>query len=162
MAGVKGAGGPPPKRSGQRRRTNKQAVPTEKAAGASKVSRPRVDSKWHPVAKRWFQSLGESGQAAFYEPSDWATAYVIAEAMSRELNPQPMVVGGGKDAYVEMVTLPPKGASLAAWLKAMTSLMVTEGDRRRLRLELERPGGAEEAPADVSQLDEYRRRLQSG
>lgn len=153
--------GPIPKRTTQRRRKNKPEVPAKKSVGARTVPRPRADPKWHPVAKRWFNSLGPSGQSAFYEPSDWATAYAVAEAMSRELNPQPMVVGQGEHAHVEMVLLPPKGASLAAWLKAMTSLMVTEGDRRRARLELERPAAGGEVTANVSELDEFRRRLSS-
>ena len=52
----------------------------------------------HPAARRWFESLAESGQSAFYEPSDWATAYVLAETMSRELRPR--VVGVTKDGDV--------------------------------------------------------------
>lgn len=160
MPGVKGSGGPPPKRSDQRRRKNKPATgETTKATGAKKVARPRVDTKWHPVAKRWFESLSKSGQSAFYEPSDWATAYLLAESISRELQPQPMVVGLGEDAEVQMVTLPPKGASLAAWLKAMTSLMVTEGDRRRLRLELERPAAGEADDGKVTWIEDARKRL---
>lgn len=151
--------GPPPKRSDQRRRANKPVVPVEIAEGASVVKPPPVNGKWHPVAKRWFQSLRESGQAKFYEPSDWATAYLIAEAMSRELQPQP--VGTTDDGKVLMASLPPKGASLSAWLRAMTSLMVTEGDRRRLRLELQRPDEGDEEATSVSELDEYRRRLTS-
>lgn len=156
--GVKGAGGPPPKRSDQRRRANKPVVPVERAAGAAAVEIPEADSQWHPVAKRWFESLAGSGQSVFYEPSDWATAYVIAESMSRELKPQP--IGTTEDGKPIMAALPPKGASLTAWLRAMTVLMATEGDRRRLRLELVRPGG-EEPEADVSELAEYRARLQS-
>lgn len=117
------------------------------APAAAVVVAPDADAEWHPVATRWFNSLKTSGQSAFYEDSDWATAYLIAESMSREL----------------LTGEPPTGAALAAWLKAMGSLMVTEGDRRRARLELVRPS-AEEVPADVSQLDEYRARLarQSG
>lgn len=161
MPGIPGAGGPPPKRSDQRRRTNSPGTQTAPAGDEPTI--PDADLEWHPVARMWFQSLACSGQSQFYEASDWATAYLIAEAMSRELNPQPIVIGRGESAEVEMHNLPPKGASLAAWLKAMTSLLVTEGDRRRLRLELERQGPAEsEGGADVSELDEYRRRLQSG
>lgn len=160
-----GERGPVPKRSDQRRRTNKPAKPVTKAPSkrAAKGSAPktsathRPDPKWHPVAKRWFSSLARSGQSAFYEPSDWAAAFVIAESISRELHPQPVVDGDGN---VTMVSFPPKGASLAAWLKGMSSLLVTEGDRRRASLELQRPGAGEEASADVSELDEYRRRLQ--
>lgn len=140
--------GPPPKRTDQRRRRNKpEGVQVTKAKGAHLVTPPAANRQWHPVAKRWFDSLKTSGQSAFYEDSDWATAYLIAESMSRELH----------------TGEPPSGASLAAWLKAMGSLLVTEGDRRRARLELERPT-AEEVPADVDDLAEYRARLaaQSG
>lgn len=115
---------------------------------------------WHPIVRDWYQSLDRSGQSHFYEPSDWQLARIIAESMSRELSPQPMVVGRGDDAHIEMVRLPPKGASVAAWLKAMSSLLVTEGDRRRLRLELDREAAAqdEEPVADVADLDGFRRR----
>lgn len=150
--------GPPPKRAAQRRRQNKPAVPVEKAPGAEHVEVPTANSKWHPVAKRWFESLALSGQSVYYEPSDWATAYLVAESMSRALKPVP--IGNTLAGEPIMASLPPKGADLAAWLKAMTALMVTEGDRRRMRLELDRPSPAE-GPADVSELDEYRRRLQS-
>ena len=155
--------GPPPKRSSQRRRVNKPEVPVDSAAGAAKVTAPAPSEEWHSVARSWFESLAASGQSKFYEPSDWATAYLLAESMSRELSPQPITVGRGDDAHVEMVALPPKGASLAAWLKAMTALMVTEGDRRRLRLELVRQQPAEsEGAADVSELEAARRRLRGG
>lgn len=150
--------GPPPKRAAQRRRQNKPAVPMETAPGAVNVEVPKPNAQWHPAAKRWFVSLGQSGQAIFYEPSDWAAAYVVAESMSRELKPQ--VVGHTEDGKPIMAAMPPKGASLTAWLRAMTVLMATEGDRRRLRLELQR-GSSEEAEPDVSELAEYRRRLKS-
>ncbi|MDP1795203.1 MAG: hypothetical protein Q8K63_13790 [Acidimicrobiales bacterium] len=153
--------GPPPKRSDQRRRQNKPKSAINTAPGAKNVAVPAADAKWHPVARRWYQSLKKSGQAAFYEPSDWATAFLVAESISRELMPQPMSVGVGDAAHIEMVKLPPKGASLAAWLKAMSSLMVTEGDRRRMHLELERGVADDGEGADVSDIADYRRRLES-
>lgn len=160
MVGVKGAGGPVPKRADKRLGHTSRAsrAGVAKAAGAAKVVVPEPDQSWHPVATRWFESLAASGQAQFFEPSDWGTAYMIAESISREMNPQPMVVGHGTSAEIEMVSLPPKAASLAAWLKGASSLLATEGDRRRLRLELERPtpeqgGGA----SNVSWLDSARR-----
>lgn len=158
MPGIPGAGGPVPKRSDQRRRTNSPGA--EQALGAAEVPVPEANADWHPVAAAWFASLSTSGQAAFYEPSDWATAVLIAESMSRDLNPQ--VVGVTDDGATVMEQIPLKGASLAAYLKAFAVLLVTEGDRRRSRLELQRPQAAEpEAPAEVSELDAYRSRLTS-
>jgi hypothetical protein len=109
------------------------------------------------VAARWFRSLAGSGQAQFYEASDWAAAVVLAESMSRELNPQPVVT---KDGDVTMVSMAPKAASVAAWLKGMSALLATEGDRRRAAIELERTA-TEEANGDVSWLDDARLRLRA-
>lgn len=164
MPGVPGTGGPPPKRDSQRRRRTEPAKgPAVRSPG--KAAKPLApDEGWHPAARLWFDSLASSGQAVFYQASDWASAWVVAESISRELNPQPIVVAGadGEAAQVEMHSLPPKGASLSAWLKAFTALMATEGDRRRLRLELERPDApAVKERAGVSDLDRYRDRLRS-
>jgi hypothetical protein len=81
---------------------------------------PDVDEAWHPIARRWFGSLRSSGQAAFYQDSDWATAVYVAEAMSRNL------VAGRFSAQL-----------FAAVMSGMTELLTTEGARRRARLELE-------------------------
>lgn len=154
MPGVPGAGGPVPKRSDQRRRRNKPAVPVDSTSGGPVVDAPKANSKWHPVAKRWYESLAQSGQAVFYEPSDWATAYLIAESLSRDLKPQP--IGVDDDGAPVLESIPLKGTSLSAYLKAFTVLLTTEGDRRRLRLELSRgdEGPAEGSP--VALLDEFR------
>lgn len=134
--------GPVPKRSDQRRRRNKPEVEITTAPGAAVVEVPPADPDWHPIAARWYESLAKSGQSRFYEPSDWAQARYVAEAMSRSL-------AGAKMS----------GQLFAAVVSASTSLLVTEGDRRRLRLELER-GNAEAAAArdaKVTALDAYRR-----
>lgn len=164
MPGVPGAGGPVPKRSNQKHghRSKAEKDLIESAPGAAEVPVLKANSKWHPIAKRWFDSLGASGQAAFYEPSDWATAELVAESMSRDLKPQ---VVGIKEETGEpvMAVIPLKGASLAAYLKAFTALLVTEGDRRRAHMELQRPSpGSEEEMPDVSELAEYRQRLGAG
>lgn len=156
-----GTRGPAPKRSDQRRRTNKpEAGEPTKAPAAAEVEIPDADPDWHPVVRRWFESLAISGQSVFYEPSDWATAVLLAESINLELSEQPMVVGKGEDAHIEMVTLPPKAASVAAWLKGMSALLATEGDRRRAAVELQRPKPqGDEGGGDVSELDDWRRRL---
>ncbi len=135
-----GTRGPVPKRSDQRRRTNAPAVPVTAATGNGSVA-PDADPSWHPVALAWFGSLARSGQASFYEPSDWAVAVLIAESMSRDLLPQ--VVGVTDSGEVVKSDIPLKGASLSAYLRAMSVLLVTEGDRRRLSVELSRAGVAD-------------------
>lgn len=156
MAGVKGTGGCVPKRSDQRRRTNEPDIPIVEGP-AFKAQPPDADPEWHPIAIRWFESLARSGQSSFYEESDWLTAVVLAESISREFEDQPMVIGKGADAHLEMVKLAPKSASISAWIKGFTSLLATEGDRRRARIELQVPK-AEEGDGDVSFLTDARRR----
>jgi hypothetical protein len=133
--------GPVPKRSDQRRRTNTPERPIDTAPSAGQATAPEADSGWHPVALAWYESLSKSGQHAFYEPSDWATAFLIAESMSRDLAPQ--FVGFTESGQVIEQPIPLKGASLSAYLKAMGNLLVTEGDRRRLAIELEKPKPAD-------------------
>lgn len=95
-----------------------------------------ADEDWHPIALQWYESLGRSGQRIYYQPSDWATAYLLAESLSRDLKPQ--FLGLNEEGEPVMGKIPLKGASLAAYLKGFNVLMATEGDRRRLSLELER------------------------
>ncbi len=138
-----GTRGPVPKRTDQRRRVNKPEIPLTEAVAGAVSSQPPGEPNWHPLAAEWYRSLADSGQSRFYEPSDWATARLIAESMSRDLN--------------HLMVIPP--SSLSAWLKAMTALLVTEGDRRRLSLELKRAESSPEVVDGVADLDEYRRRL---
>jgi len=134
------APGPVPKRSDQRRRRNVPEVAVTTARPVAKrVTKPKPDPDWHPIARRWYDSLGKSGQSRFYEPSDWAQACYLAEAMTRNLADQRF------------------SANLfAAVLSGMTELLTTEGARRRARLEIEREQ-AEVQKSDAS--DGYRRRL---
>jgi hypothetical protein len=148
MAGTRG---PVPKRSDERRRTNTDAGGIAKGTrGKGGERRPAVNAKWHAIAKRWYLSLANSGQSAFYEPSDWAQAYFIAEAMSRLLNSPPT-----------------KGfsANLFAAIDAATvRLMATEADRRRLRIELEAAtkDGDPDADASVTAIADWQARLGNG
>lgn len=137
--------GPPPKREDQRRRRNKNpdGLTTVTAAGGKRPKLPRVSPGWHPLMKDWFRSLKESGQSQFYEASDWQTARLLAEIMSQELN-------SGE---------PVKAAMLGEFNRAAASLMTTEGERRRLRVELQAPQAQEDGGKVVSIMDRYREKL---
>jgi hypothetical protein len=102
-----------------------------------KVRVPAADRDWHPIAKRWYKSLKTSGQSAYYEPSDWATAQYVADLMSRLLSKET-----------------PSAEMVKAITPLMTSLVTTEGERRRVRLEIER---GDAGPAEVTAMDAYRR-----
>lgn len=140
--------GPVPKKDKERRRRNKtpenegslSAIPAEvvnvDALLVGEVEVPVPDENWHPIATMMYESVLRSGQVIWMEPSDWSALYLMCESISRDLNPQ--VVGITEDGEVVKDVIPLKGASLSSYLKAMASLMMLEGDRRRLRIELER------------------------
>lgn len=74
--------GPIPKRSTERRRRNKPEHPiTEATFQGDAVIKPPLRPGIHPLAKRWYDSLADSGQSRWYEPSDWAFAMIIAEGI---------------------------------------------------------------------------------
>jgi hypothetical protein len=154
-----GSRGPIPKRDAERRRQNKPDVPTDTVRMIGRVRVPAADKTWHPIATRLYRSLRKSGQAKFLEPSDWAIAYLLAESLSRDLNEQ--VVGiSEKTGEAVWATIPLKGASLAAYLKAFSALGMTEGDRRRMRIEIERETPVEGDNPDVAVLASYRAKIQ--
>lgn len=134
--------GPTPKRSTERRRMNKPEIPIDTAPAAPRMDAPPLRDGIHPLAAAWYASLAASGQSRWYEPSDWMQAQVVAELV---------------DAYAK----DPTANGLTAILKGSTGLMVTEGDRRRLRIELVRAAGDPDEDAAVSALDDYRARLTS-
>lgn len=139
-----GAHGPIPKRSEERRRRNQDDGPEliQAPSGGPEdlPDLPEPDALWHPIAADWYLSLRESGQSAFYEPSDWAMSRYAAHVMSQVL----------------LSERGPNGQLVAALNSVMSSLLTTEGDRRRARMELERKKPDGPKLASVSPLDSYR------
>jgi hypothetical protein len=134
--------GPPPKRSSQRRRRNKPEGPDVDVVSirGKSVKAPAEDRAWHPIAKGWYRSLKQSGEAQFYEPSDWQAARFCAHIMTDHLNSGQLRAG-----MIDTI-----------W-SMMGDLLTTEAARRRARIELERaPAGDGEKEASVSIMDEYR------
>lgn len=177
--------GPPPKKKAERRRRNKEGVAIEVVnvdellAGEVEIPAPptRADDcteecdeecekhtgesvyTWHPIAVHAYLSLAKSGQVVFMEPSDWATALALCETLSRELKPKPIVVHDGEDgSHIEWIVQPVNGAVMNAFLKGWASLMATEGDRRRLRIELERRKRLDAAAEGGNVVDIVQRR----
>ncbi|WP_219910000.1 hypothetical protein [Rhodococcus sp. OK519] len=101
---------------------------------------PAGDLKWHPIAAALWEALGESGQAQFYEPSDWAFAFSLMDDLSYYKSAERR-----------------SGQMLQSIYSAFERLLVTEGDRRRARVELERADSAPVDDENVAIMDNYRR-----
>lgn len=134
--------GPVPNRSEDlaRPRSRKGGDQQEVTKGvAREVIVPRVsDKEWHPIAKRVWDAAKTSGQADFYQNSDWAMLYSLCDDLSYYKK------SGKRSSQM-----------LAAIMAGLTSLMLTEGDRRRARLELEAPT-PEGGDAELIAIDGYK------
>ncbi len=105
------------------------------------VTIPRVDPGWHPRAKRIFNALKTSGQADFFQDSDWAFAVFLMDEVT---------------AYASNTRR--SSQMLQTILDGLGRLMLTESDRRKARIELVTPP-QEETSAAVVAIDQYRAAL---
>ena len=141
-----GSRGPVPKRSEHSRSHRskaEQALVQKSSAPVAPVVQPPAEDGWHSMAADWYRSLAESGQARFYEASDWQTARIWAEILTRQLNGRP------------------SAQMIAAWGGVCTELLTTEGARRRAKLELQRAEVDEDEDASIVALDKYRAALEA-
>lgn len=175
--------GPPPKKEQERRRRNKDGVEVQIVNVddllIGDVEIPVADENWEPLTKSFYDAFAKSGQALWMEPTDWMTAYTLMEVLDRWLKPQEVRIGenrpgqneGGEVTYLfedKVVAMP--GGVLNAILKGLTALLATEGDRRRLRIELERKKAVDAALAGDGKVvsitqnrqDVFRRQEQRG
>ncbi|MFC3504456.1 hypothetical protein ACFOOK_26290 [Micromonospora krabiensis] len=139
-----GSRGPVPNRSDDLSR-DRDANRGDRAPITKGKSRPATvpdpDEGWHPIARLLWNATLESGQADFYESSDYAFLYSICDDVSYYKRQ-------GKRS----------GQMLASIYSAMENLLVTEGARRRVRVELQDEEEAED-DAVVTQMDDYKRSL---
>ncbi len=138
-----GTRGPVPKRSSERAGHRTRAERPDVVRLAEPAPAPPARRGWAPQARAWYRALARSGQARYFEPSDWELARLVAELLSRQLRAER-----------------PSAEMVKACLAAMASLGTTEADRRRMRIEVERPGAEAEDEAKraaVTVLEEFRR-----
>ena len=136
---------PIPKRSSERIRRNKLEVPIDKVSVIGSVSVPDlgIDDP-HSITVDLYQSLRNSAQSRYFEPSDWAYAKFCLTFADKLL----------KSAR-------PSGPVLATVHSMMGDLLVSEGSRRRFRVEVERSSGENEAEVlDIASL--FKLRLAQG
>lgn len=134
--------GPIPKRSDERIRRNK-VEGLEKVTAIGAVRRPPLDMPdAHPVTRELYISLSDSAQSRFYEPSDWMYAKFAMHFVDNILKQSR-----------------PSAQLLASVQTMLADLLVSEGARRRVRLEVERSDSGGDV-LDVADL--FRQRLAQG
>jgi hypothetical protein len=85
------------------------------------------DPEWHPTALMLWEAGLNSGGAEFYENSDMAVLHFTCDAASHWLEQ-----GGRRSPELMRVIL-----------QSLGSLLFTEGDRRKVRIELEKPNASD-------------------
>ncbi len=122
--------GPIPDRSEERIRRN-EGDPITKIPVSGVVEVPALgdvsfDGETDPMVVELYEALAESAQSKYYEPSDWQIARFAMRAINEEL-------------IASKQQRKPVGAmKLTALLQLLATLLMTEGDRRRVRIEVER------------------------
>jgi hypothetical protein len=144
-----GARGPAQRREDERRRRNKPARPAQKLTQAELDELPfEIDyepappvveelpdkGRWHPIVQGFYEDLKRDPARKWMTSADWAAATIFCEAMSREL--QPHVITVTKEGEVIRDVEPPKGATLAVFLKFLEHIGVTESARLRISKEV--------------------------
>lgn len=183
MAGKVSERGPAPKREQARRRRNKTKEGTDGKTTEVEIDHVELDlppvpdrkpnPHWHPAALAIWNSAVESGQKVFWEPSDWAVLALICSQISQEYRPD-LIVEKIKSSHYddelgalvqteELVreARPMPAGKLSAILKGLGTLGMTEMDRRRMSIELERHGKPP-APADPAEIQRAQLALVQG
>lgn len=135
-----GVTGPVPKRSEERIRRNKLDYEITKVEAAGAVEPPDLGIEDpHPIVQDLWKSMGESAQVKYFEPTDWAYARFVLHFANQQLK-----------------VSRPSGQMFQGINSALGELLVSEGARRRVRMEIER-NQKDAAIVDISEM--FRERL---
>lgn len=149
-----GVRGPIGKRDEERIRRNIPEDPTVTIQMPGIVSIPDLGDvshlgETHPIVTEMYESMKQSASVKYYEPTDWQFARLALYTLNQELI---AAQHNGK----------PVGAmKLTAINQMLSALLLTEGDRRRARLEIER-APAESSGKVLDVTDMLKQRLASG
>ena len=110
-----------------------------------------ADEDWHPIAIQIYESARSSGQADYWQDSDWAVFYSICEDISYYKQDKTSVYVDKKSGEVKEYEKPRSGQMLASIMGSLTTLLLTEGDRRKVRMELQEPPKAPPTLAAVAE-----------
>jgi len=148
-----GTRGPIGKRDEERVRRNVPEDPTVTVQMHGLVPIPDLGDmshlgETHPLVTDMYESIKQSASVKYFEPTDWQFARLTLFTLNQELI---AAAHNGK----------PVGAmKLTAINQMLSALLLTEGDRRRARLEIER-APAESGGKVLDVTDMLRQRLAS-
>ena len=148
-----GARGPVPNREDDLARPRERgnaADPGVTKGTLRPVEIPNPNPEWHHICRWAWDSLATSGMEDFYQNSDWMYAYIVLDELNGYLTPSIDREGSkkaSKEAGYDVVVRYPErklsGMTFTAIMSALSNLGMTEGDRRRMRIEL-----TDQAPED--------------
>lgn len=137
-----GSRGPIPKRSEERHRRNTDYNTVQVPVSATaEVTPPERPLNWCKAAQRIWDSLVESRQSVFFQPSDWAYAWFMCDEITR---------------YVK--NKKQNGQVLSSINTMLTSLLMTEGERRRAGIEIVNANKTDEGDAVVESMEKWARK----
>lgn len=150
-----GLRGPIGKRDEERVRRNIPENPTDTVRVIGAVDIPDLgdvsyNGETHPLITEMYESIKQSAAVKYFEPTDWQFARLTLFTLNQELIASKHY---GK----------PVGAmKLTAINQMLSALLLTEGDRRRARLEIERAPSDAQTGKVLDVTDMLRQRLASG
>lgn len=115
--------GPIPKRDDERIRRNKPDQPTLKIIPGEnlKVEAPLfILDNPNPLVIDYYLAMQKSPQAQYFQQTDWIHAQAVLTLLNEQLNARQK-----------------NGQIIAVIMSELGKLMTTEGERRRLRIEIE-------------------------
>ncbi|QGJ90156.1 terminase small subunit [Mycobacterium phage SheaKeira] len=132
------------------RRNVKEPVETVTVLGT--VTIPELgdisfNGETHPLITDMYESIKASAAVKYYEPTDWQFARLALFTLNQEL------------IYARDNGKPVGAMKLTAINQMLSALLLTEGDRRRVRLEIERNPSASPAGDVVDMTSMLKQRL---
>lgn len=139
-----GVRGPMPKRSEERTRRNKEGedgIALRKGEALSFYWRD-PSSDWDEATTNFYMSLRAGGMNAYYQQSDVEYAWLVCDEFNRYRS------GSGRSAVM-----------FASLVASLSGLGITEGERRRIHIELDVPVEDNVRDAGVIAIEEWRQKL---
>lgn len=149
-----GTRGPIPKRDAERVRRNITEDSTVTVQMNGLVTIPELGDishlgETHSLVEEIYESIKQSASVKYFEPTDWAYARLTMHTLNAEL------------ISAKHLGKPIGAMKLTAITTMLSALLLTEGDRRRARLEIERTTSDSGSGKVLEFTDMLRQRLAS-